>query len=322
MATSIKLFQFNQKYGRIIGMESSQLNSAGSTISVKNVLFFVSEAQFIVALSAFMVFEAKSMLDFGTTFFATSSTVLGVFLCLIYVLQMKNYSAFIGNCERFIGKSEYIHSILVQYLLCWLLCDKSLWCCAHLRGAREDRIRWVEWQNRAFLQIVLFRPIHDTPFDDSLDFIVHHRQLLHFWLGRGIILYGVFRCVSTHTQSVSYPLKFWRNCRFLNNFQYFQVCHLIGRHRLDISWLGFYSLLGVAVFSPLKCHFSAFSSDRVGCSSLWLMILPAIWSHSTTVWLWIKIVWTRCYDFATSFRSIRMQNSKLTMIQSPQPARN
>lgn len=90
-------------------MESSQLNSAGSTISVKNVLFFVSEAQFIVALSAFMAFEAKSMLDFGTTFFATSSTVLGVFLCLIYVLQMKNYSAFIGNCERFIGKREYFH---------------------------------------------------------------------------------------------------------------------------------------------------------------------------------------------------------------------
>lgn len=106
MAAAIKLFQFNQKYNRIIGIGSSEPNRICSAATLKNVLFFVSEVQFIAALAAFMAFEAKSMLDFGTTFFAMSTTILGVFLCLICLMQVENYAAFIENCEGFIAKRE------------------------------------------------------------------------------------------------------------------------------------------------------------------------------------------------------------------------
>lgn len=62
---------------------------------------------FIVATAAFLLFEAKSMLEYGTTFFAIISLMVTVTVYLICLNKRAKCSAYIGNCEKFIAQSKW-----------------------------------------------------------------------------------------------------------------------------------------------------------------------------------------------------------------------
>lgn len=59
--------------------------------------------------------------------------------------------------------------------------------------------------------------------------------------------------------------------------------HSIGKRRWDIRWHGFASRLELVRFYLCASHFLHIYWDRVGCSSLSLMILPRICVHSISM---------------------------------------
>lgn len=104
--SKINLFQFIQKYNRVIGIESSESNEICFAFNWKNLIFLVCEAQFIVALTAFISIEANSMLEYGITLFAITSSIFGVILHLNHSWEMINFSKLIKNGEKFIEKRK------------------------------------------------------------------------------------------------------------------------------------------------------------------------------------------------------------------------
>lgn len=109
MSGSIQLFQFVRKFHQTIGIRLSQSNQnqkQSSIISARAIIFFICTAQLILTTVAYLVFEAKSMLEFGFTFYMVITEVNCVVIYAIFIWQSKNTSKFIENCEVFIEKSE------------------------------------------------------------------------------------------------------------------------------------------------------------------------------------------------------------------------
>lgn len=107
MADRIKLFQFLQKYNRAMGIDSvEQSNDICFLINWKKFIFLAAEVQYTAALMAFMFFEAKTIFQYGTIFFGIASSIFSIVAHLIYSRQMKNFSKFNENCEKFIEKRK------------------------------------------------------------------------------------------------------------------------------------------------------------------------------------------------------------------------
>lgn len=105
MTTSIKLFQFFQKFYEIIGIHSAQANFK---LSKTTCLIFLQ--MFTVTTVAYLVFDAKSMLDYGFGFFSLIYSINFNVMYLIFIWEFENTTKFIARCEEFIAKSEYLHS--------------------------------------------------------------------------------------------------------------------------------------------------------------------------------------------------------------------
>lgn len=89
-----------------MGIDSLDSINKCFAINWKKLIFFTSEIQYTVALTAFMFLEAHAIFEYGTTFFAIASSIFAIVPHLIYSRQMKNLSTFKGNCEKFIEKSK------------------------------------------------------------------------------------------------------------------------------------------------------------------------------------------------------------------------
>lgn len=107
MDTSFELFQFNQRYCRAIGIDSSESSKICFAFNWGNLISLLCVAQFIATLTAFLFFGAKSMHEYGMTFFVIIGLTLIVTVYINYLCEVKNCSAFIENCKKFIGKSEW-----------------------------------------------------------------------------------------------------------------------------------------------------------------------------------------------------------------------
>lgn len=109
MAGSLKFLQFFQKCHKIIGICPSQSNQEQrSTNDLIKFIFLFSIAQFMFTMAAFLVFEAKSIFDYGFAMWALLSTINSTVIYLIFSMQLKNTLNFIEKCEEFIEKSKAI----------------------------------------------------------------------------------------------------------------------------------------------------------------------------------------------------------------------
>lgn len=133
--TIVKLFQFIQKFNRVIGIDATApLEKTCFANNWKILMFFVCELQFMAALTAFLFSGAKTISEYGTTFFALSSSTLALIVHFFYSRQIRQYSMFIGKCEGFIEKSKCLclsvtwrntdsldwHMILILLLVLWV----------------------------------------------------------------------------------------------------------------------------------------------------------------------------------------------------------
>lgn len=106
MAVEIKLFSFNRKYYHLYGIFPPEAKRNGRKLNLRNWIFIASFVLTAGSTGAFFVFDAKSMLEFGISFFTVTLAILEMFTYLAIVWQMKNTWRYIEKCERFIEKSK------------------------------------------------------------------------------------------------------------------------------------------------------------------------------------------------------------------------
>lgn len=107
MAGSIKLFLIFRKFHQFFGIDPSQSNQKLWIIDcAKIILFLINSSIFMCATVAFLLFEAKSMFDYGFVFFSLISTIDSIAFYLIFIWQSQNTFKFIEHCEGFIKKSK------------------------------------------------------------------------------------------------------------------------------------------------------------------------------------------------------------------------
>lgn len=106
MAGSIKLFEFNQKHYRAIGIYPTQSNQKHSSFNSKNSIFLFCFIQFCISMTAFIIFEANNMLDYAIASFGLVTTTIIMAIYLLTLWQKENTVKFIENCEAFIEKSK------------------------------------------------------------------------------------------------------------------------------------------------------------------------------------------------------------------------
>lgn len=107
MSGSIKLFQFFQKCHQISGIHLSEPNRGQRSFSRTSAIVLISLAQFMFTTVAFLLFEPKSMFDYGFAFYAIISTANTIAVELDFIRQSEKTLMFIKNCEKFIETSKY-----------------------------------------------------------------------------------------------------------------------------------------------------------------------------------------------------------------------
>lgn len=106
-SAAVKLFKLTQKTYKDIGIHPPESNENRSQINSKNWLFTFYQAQFLYSSAAYAMFEANSIIEYEMASFTCFAVVAALIVYLIIYWEMKNVSIFVGNCERFIEKSEY-----------------------------------------------------------------------------------------------------------------------------------------------------------------------------------------------------------------------
>lgn len=133
MAGSIKIFQLFRKCHQTIGIHPPQPNQKQPLINWIKWIFVICLAQLMFATAAFMVFEAKSMFDYGLAFLLSIAIINSLVVYLIFIWQTENIVKFIGNCEDFIVESKC--RFLLQHLL-----RLKIVMCSFNRSSFNDRL--------------------------------------------------------------------------------------------------------------------------------------------------------------------------------------
>lgn len=105
-SSSIKLFQFIQKFCRTIGIYSPKPNQNRYRYSSMNWFTIFCFDQFIISTASYLLFEADSMSEYSITLFICLITIGCKIFSLIAFWQVKSVSECVENWEKFIEKSK------------------------------------------------------------------------------------------------------------------------------------------------------------------------------------------------------------------------
>lgn len=118
MVVSLKIFQFIQKFQKIIGIHPIKSNRWHRSNIFRRAFFLIANAQFVLPTIAYLVFEGDTMFQFGMGVFISISSVTSVTIYFLFVWQLENMLKFIGICEEFIKKSTYYSQIHRRFCFC------------------------------------------------------------------------------------------------------------------------------------------------------------------------------------------------------------
>ena len=108
MVGSIKFFVFFKKVNQAIGFYTPQSNQGSSSLNPRSVILITSIAQFLFTSTLFIIYDAKTILDYGmivTAMLCALTSFLGCFLRHSY--EMESSLEFIEKCEDFFEKSKF-----------------------------------------------------------------------------------------------------------------------------------------------------------------------------------------------------------------------
>lgn len=102
--SSVRLFQLNQKYCQMIAIKLPQ--SKQNRYNSINLIYAISATPYAVALAAFLLYDAKSMSEYGAAFVALLTEIESMLIYFTLLWKLEDTLRYIENCEAFIEKSE------------------------------------------------------------------------------------------------------------------------------------------------------------------------------------------------------------------------
>lgn len=225
MASSIKLFQFIQRYHETVGMRSTQTNKRRSQI------FLIFAMQYMILQTIFLIIEANSMFDYGFGFFMAICVATTTIIYFLFKWQLKNTLTIIEDCERFISQSECLFEISSAVFM------KSSYHCISYIFYIGSTIAYREFVEK----IELFNKYFCVAISISVAFCfitpLPYSYLRYFVYDMGEESFFLFApCWFVH--SVLYEIEIHRyfNNVFSLHIGFGKGFHLIGEHHLDIYW--------------------------------------------------------------------------------------
>lgn len=104
---SMKLFQFNQKLCQTLGIGGHEINQNRCTFEWKNAIFAFYSTQLAVLITAFLLYDASTMDEYGVGFVTVICVTQSTVYYFSLLWKQNEILKFIGNCERFIGMSMF-----------------------------------------------------------------------------------------------------------------------------------------------------------------------------------------------------------------------
>lgn len=107
MSTVVKLFDTQQKLYKTLGFDIYQSQSCHSKclISIKSLFFLISSLQLFISTTAFFLFEARTVDEYGMSFYI-SITIFSVSINITTIAwKMDEIFVLLRNYEEFIDKS-------------------------------------------------------------------------------------------------------------------------------------------------------------------------------------------------------------------------
>lgn len=108
MAGSVKLFQFIYQTYQSLGIYPTQPSRSYCPFNWKKWVIVISGVQYFVSALLFVLFEAKSMYEYGMTFYTLLWVVFATGTYIVPTWQMRHTMEFTECCERFIESSKLI----------------------------------------------------------------------------------------------------------------------------------------------------------------------------------------------------------------------
>lgn len=103
---SIKLFRRIQKFYQILGIYPSQENEK-ILFNSRNLFILFFYVQLCISMAAFLILKAKTMQEYGATFFMFLTQFYVTLDFSILMWQMPNILSLITDFEEFIEKSKW-----------------------------------------------------------------------------------------------------------------------------------------------------------------------------------------------------------------------
>lgn len=107
MAERLKLLQFIQSTYTGIGIYPPQSNQNRRSINWRKIFMLFSLMQILILSLAFLIFEAKTVIEAGFPFFVVNTELCCTVYYLINMWEMPKILKVIENFEKFVEESEF-----------------------------------------------------------------------------------------------------------------------------------------------------------------------------------------------------------------------
>lgn len=105
MAKPIKLFESLEKVYASMGIRTSQAKLK-HRVSLNYYICLLSMATYLISSMAFFIFEAKSVAEYGDSFYIVSTEAALIFHLITYIRELPRYHQLIAKFQDFFQESE------------------------------------------------------------------------------------------------------------------------------------------------------------------------------------------------------------------------
>lgn len=105
MAGVIKLFHTTQMFCKALGLDTPRLHCLKHSLNAKTVFHLIFLAQLFVSSSAFFFFDAKTIDEYGMSFYVSITYLSFTINIMTFAWQMTNITTQIEKYEEFTKKS-------------------------------------------------------------------------------------------------------------------------------------------------------------------------------------------------------------------------
>lgn len=113
----IKLFLTVKKFYEIIGicLPRSESNRKWSMFNIKNVSILIFLIQMFLASTAFVLFQAKTVFEYGFPTYVSMTLTSSVIYLFIQLWKIEDILRLMKTCDEFIEKSNCPHKLLLHF---------------------------------------------------------------------------------------------------------------------------------------------------------------------------------------------------------------